>query len=126
MPFCPQCRSEYRPDVARCPECDATLVKELPPAPEMIWDPRKWVTVEESGDESAARILEGFLAEAGLQVRLQRHGDQAFPTSHGVLIRFEVQVQAEELGRAIDLLEGIDEPELPEEEDDGPPGGGVG
>lgn len=126
MSFCPQCRAEYRRDISRCPECDVDLVDELSPAPELAWDPREWVTVDESGDESEARILEGFLAEAGLPVRLRRHGDRAFPTSHGGLSRFEVQVPAEELGRAIDLLERIDESGHPEEEGDGPAGGGAG
>jgi hypothetical protein len=30
MPFCPKCRYEYRPDIKKCPDCDAKLVDELP------------------------------------------------------------------------------------------------
>jgi len=112
MPFCPQCRCEYRQGVELCPECDVALVAGLSPDPELIWDPTEWVTIDESGDESEARILEGFLAESGLPVRVQRHGDRAFPTSHGGLSLFEVQVPAEELGRAVDLLESVDEEEV--------------
>jgi hypothetical protein len=31
MPFCPRCRSEYRPGVRRCADCDAALVEQRPP-----------------------------------------------------------------------------------------------
>jgi hypothetical protein len=31
MPFCPDCRSEYNPGAAECPDCRARLVDALPP-----------------------------------------------------------------------------------------------
>ena len=34
MPFCPTCRTEYRPDVHRCVHCEQALVAELPDADE--------------------------------------------------------------------------------------------
>ena len=30
MPFCPKCRSEYRPGFTRCTDCDLELIKSLP------------------------------------------------------------------------------------------------
>lgn len=30
MPYCPECRYEYREGVKRCPDCDMALVAELP------------------------------------------------------------------------------------------------
>lgn len=30
MPFCPNCRYEYKPEVWKCPECGARLVDKLP------------------------------------------------------------------------------------------------
>jgi ribosomal protein L40E len=33
MPFCPNCRVEYVPGIAKCSDCDVPLVDELPPAP---------------------------------------------------------------------------------------------
>ena len=32
MPYCPECRYEYRPAVERCPDCDTELVDRLPEA----------------------------------------------------------------------------------------------
>jgi hypothetical protein len=31
MPFCPNCRYEYKPEVWECPDCGARLVATLPP-----------------------------------------------------------------------------------------------
>ena len=30
MPYCPECRYEYRAGFSRCPDCDVSLVEELP------------------------------------------------------------------------------------------------
>ena len=30
MPYCPDCRFEYKEDVSKCPDCGADLVDELP------------------------------------------------------------------------------------------------
>lgn len=30
MPFCPECRYEYEPYIAVCPDCDTPLVDQLP------------------------------------------------------------------------------------------------
>lgn len=30
MPFCPECRYEYLPEVSECPDCGSALVDELP------------------------------------------------------------------------------------------------
>jgi hypothetical protein len=34
MPFCPQCKYEYKPGVETCPDCGARLVEHLQPPPE--------------------------------------------------------------------------------------------
>lgn len=30
MPFCPECKYEYRPEIRTCPDCHVDLVDELP------------------------------------------------------------------------------------------------
>lgn len=111
MPFCPACRTEYREGIESCPECGAELVAELPPEPEPVWDPTEWVTIEELGDEVEARILEGFLLEHGLPVRVLSRHDHGFPATVGELSTVEVQVPADDLERAIAVLEELDETE---------------
>ncbi len=36
MPFCPNCRYEYLPEISVCPDCEAELVAELPDLQEWI------------------------------------------------------------------------------------------
>jgi hypothetical protein len=31
MPFCPNCRYEYKPEISICPDCNEQLVSSLPP-----------------------------------------------------------------------------------------------
>ena len=109
MPWCPACRTEYREGVERCPDCGAALVDALEPEPEAAWDPVGWVTVEETGDEAQARIVEGYLLEHEIPVRILSRHDHELPTTVGGLSTIEVQVPEEDLDRAIAALEEADE-----------------
>lgn len=109
MPFCPTCRAEYREGVSRCPDCDETLVDVLPPEPETVWDPTDWITVEEVGDQATASLVEGFLLEQGLPVRVLRRGDKTLVVAVGGLSGYEIQVPADDLDRALDSLAARDE-----------------
>jgi hypothetical protein len=44
MPFCPNCRYEYLPEVTKCPDCGADLVGELPDLQAEYQDV-KWVAL---------------------------------------------------------------------------------
>jgi hypothetical protein len=62
MPFCPKCRYEYREGFETCPDCDETLVPELPEIVEDV-SPQK---VAEDDDEEwvqLARFTSNQLAE---------------------------------------------------------------
>ncbi|MBI3950936.1 MAG: DUF2007 domain-containing protein [Acidobacteria bacterium] len=58
MPYCPNCRTEYRQGFIHCNDCGASLVSELPELPEM----------EEPGQELRLVKLTEFLTptEAGM------------------------------------------------------------
>jgi hypothetical protein len=125
MPFCPECRGEYRSGefragVSRCAECGVLLVDELPPEPEVVWDATDWVTVEEVGDDATAAIIEGFLLEQGFPVRVLAHRDRELVMTLGELSSIEVQVPVADLEGA---LAALDERETsgPEPEGTGEP-----
>ncbi len=44
MPYCPDCRFEYLPEVEECPDCGARLVDELPEIRTQLQDV-KWVAL---------------------------------------------------------------------------------
>lgn len=105
MPYCPECRTEYREGTERCADCGAELVDVLPEEPQPEWDTADWVTLVELGDETEARIIEGFLREQGVQVRLLSRHDRELATTLGELSAIELQVIQRDLRRAEELLE---------------------
>jgi hypothetical protein len=112
VPFCPSCRTEYREGVPVCSDCGAELVAELPPPGE----PEDWVTVEETGEETLAAIVRGFLEDRGLAVRVLDRHDRELSTTIGELSTIEVQVRSGDLQRALAELESLDE-EAPVEDE---------
>jgi len=73
MPFCPQCKLEYRSGTVRCPDCGVGLTAEVPEAPA---GPRGQPAVRlcRLPDPSAGDIVRAALAEAGIPAFVQRHG----------------------------------------------------
>ncbi|PWB72177.1 hypothetical protein C3F09_06965 [candidate division GN15 bacterium] len=119
--FCPQCRYEYRPEVSKCPDCDVWLVKELPVEPKPEIDEESAETslevVYSTYEYSRITLAAAILQEAGISNYI---ADQPV---HGILRAptpgrdpFELVVRADDLDRAAELLEGIDEAtDLPED-----------
>ena len=76
MPWCPNCRSEFRPEIETCsePNCDNTpLVAELPADPEVV-------EIYTAADALEAQHLAGLLRDAGIEVAVADHADHVFPT----------------------------------------------
>lgn len=76
MPWCPNCRSEYRSDISVCsePDCDNTpLVAELPPDPEIV-------EIYTAADPLEAQHLAGLLRDANIEVAIADHTNHVFPT----------------------------------------------
>lgn len=68
MPYCPVCKYEYTEGIAKCPDCEAELVAELPPEPKPRIMDEEMVPVFTAKDEVEARIVRGILQEAGIAV----------------------------------------------------------
>jgi hypothetical protein len=72
MPFCPQCRVEYREGFTACADCGAPLVNTLPEAPH-DGEPAKLsdeplVLIYEAKDELQAADLKALLEKNGIPV----------------------------------------------------------
>ncbi|MEN6582357.1 MAG: hypothetical protein ABFD54_07890 [Armatimonadota bacterium] len=98
MPYCPECRYEYRPGFTTCPDCNVELVDELPEEQhsesEATWG--DLVTVETfpyDAQAQAARLLlesHGITALVGISGISQM--DMSFAAGGGV-IRLQVREQ---------------------------------
>jgi hypothetical protein len=72
MPFCPNCRFEYREGVTRCPDCDVVLVNELPPADDLgrdeSIDRRDWVPLVRLTSRQYAEMMVEELRDKNIPV----------------------------------------------------------
>ena len=73
MPFCPICRSEYRPGFIECADCGAQLVEQLPPlAPAAV--PRPHPPRSSSVPEAEVAQFPNWLEASMMAERLRRAG----------------------------------------------------
>ncbi len=62
MAFCPECRYEYRPETAKCPDCGVWLVSALPPMVSAAVTPdESWVLVGQIGSQIKTELAKGSL-----------------------------------------------------------------
>lgn len=86
MPYCPTCRSEFRPGFDRCEECDVALVEVLPelPKPPPVPNPAfhtVYSTTELVDAVSIKALLEGRGIEAEVQNNYSGFSAIELPTS---------------------------------------------
>src|SRR5713226_9516756 len=65
MPYCPECRYEYRDGVTRCADCDALLVEALPSRSDRMLRPLRLIELH-CGPSPEVRILEEALRQEGI------------------------------------------------------------
>lgn len=107
MPFCPQCRTEYRPQYTQCSDCGEWLVAVLPEA--------STLEEEEAGQQTIhlvklaefltpveSEMLRELLQQNGIEVVVRGYADAISPL-HGVT----VLVAEPHLQRAIELYEAF-------------------
>ena len=73
MPFCPNCKLEYRPGLRRCPDCGADLVDRLesPAGDADRGEDLEQVILCTVAGELHAKLLEDVLASQGILFRAQ-------------------------------------------------------
>jgi hypothetical protein len=72
MPFCPSCRLEYRKGSMVCPDCNATLVEQLPeekPAADI-----SFVRLPDLPGRVYAQMVKGALEKRGIPCYIQTDG----------------------------------------------------
>ena len=80
MPFCPDCRSEYREGFAACADCGAPLVASLAPEPARVAEAGGgshggWDQIAETGQGYEAELMAMRLRAAGIPAEVV---DQTF------------------------------------------------
>jgi len=111
MPFCPECRSEYRADMTTCPVCNEPLIESLPP------DVRSMDANELRAylkDKELVGIRRGmFDGIKEVHLFLLHHRVANIITEYSARGRdrtgyaqlYDISVAAEDIGRALQLLE---------------------
>lgn len=67
MPFCPECGTEYAPEIVACPRCRVVLVSERPTP----GDEASPTVVHRVPDAAAGALLCGVLEHAGIRAILR-------------------------------------------------------
>src|SRR5580692_10481363 len=123
MPYCPQCRVEYRLGFSECADCRVPLVSTMPPSPATMDDESpnesEYVPVLDTTDNFALSAAIGLLNEAEIphvvddepsgvspEVLAAKHQWWILPCR--ILVAPEYEEEARE------LLEAFTSPEIPE------------
>lgn len=99
MPFCPECRYEYRAGLHQCPDCGAALVEKLLLEEEDLTPSGPLVTVYIAKDITEANLVKALLAEARIEAFAGYDGGPAYPVG-----QVEVRVSEARAPEARELI----------------------
>ena len=102
MSYCPECRGEFRSEMATCPECEVTLQEKLAddPVKEETLGVALTVTQEEN-----AYIIRGFLESEGIPCQLENVSFHAGPAPVGELTKVRLWTKKEDVEFVRHLVE---------------------
>lgn len=122
--ICPECGSEYREGFTHCNDCDVDLVE--PMAEEPAEPDVDLVSVYKSGNPALLPIVESLLRDAQIEFMTKGQSVQALQGAIGIsfVVPVEFWVRSEYADQARELLAGVEESDVVEEElpDEGPSG----
>ncbi|UCD10207.1 MAG: DUF2007 domain-containing protein [Dehalococcoidales bacterium] len=116
MPYCPNCRDEFRDWVEECPDCKVKLVNELPPLPEEFIKEGGLVHVATAPNEIEARLWKGILEEEGI-LSMIKVAESLNLYLSPLALEHRLYVLEEDEQKALEILDGIVDFE-PEYEDE--------
>ena len=74
MPWCPNCKTEYREGITHCADCKTELVEEYKDA--VLQNATAMLVNVEAGDYSVAKKLHDFLAYSGITSVILTEGEK--------------------------------------------------
>jgi hypothetical protein len=123
MPFCPQCRAEYRKEFSHCPTCDLELVQEQELPPKLTDEQVVAAMAEEELASIAEGTLQGLkpvqdqLIESGIPAALRKSDEMM--TEAGLFLRLELVVRKSDAEQASSRVRQALQGEVSEEMLDG-------
>jgi hypothetical protein len=110
MPFCPECRAEYRKGFDRCPSCDVDLVEEADLS-EMMTDEEVIASMAEEdlvpirrGSIEGCREIQAKLLEQRIPAAIHEAQDEVSEAGHFRIL--QVVVRKDDAEQAVEVLEG--------------------
>jgi len=101
MPFCPECRSEFRENFTMCQECNVSLVESLEKEEDQM---AELEVVCSLAEEQAAYIIRGYLESEGIPCVLENATFHAAPAPTAALTRVRLWVQKTDVEKARSLI----------------------
>ena len=101
--FCPKCRAEFVEGIGKCPDCQVSLVGNLPSESEIFYE--DYETVFSTADPGIIAIAESLLNSESIRFAKKGEGLQSI---YGLgVVEFQVAPKLKE--RAFDLLKDLKE-----------------
>ncbi|MDT3695944.1 MAG: hypothetical protein ROY99_06085 [Ignavibacterium sp.] len=107
MPFCPNCRYEYKEGIKVCPDCNVSLV------PELIDE--EWVIVYTSDQLYDVQMLNDTLESAGIETNILSQKDSSFPAT-GDLAVIKLLVKTKDVSSAVNYIKQLNDSKLNNDE----------
>ena len=103
MPFCPECKAEYRTEIQMCPECQVELVPEQ--SLEDVVEYVDWEVVRDVPSEMVGNLIQGVLEAEGIEALVRPHEIGALGGARLQPEWGEVRVHRDDLERAKQIVE---------------------
>jgi hypothetical protein len=116
MPQCPNCKYEYVPGIAICPDCNTPLVDSMDLNNYTELSEKDWVLVYTAFSEIDADMLKGNLESAGITASVLSQKDSSFPAP-GDLSTVKLFVKKADVPEALEFIQEVKSNPLNSEED---------